>query len=139
MQAATAISFTVTIPIKGTKNLAPRSVAKINRKLISPKAVAITAEPSVISYDSPISVFPMEACDLIGGDACDVRMFRETKLEANASRSEARVAREEVDRDYLEYNEPRTVFPGEACDNLGGEFCEAPYQLGVAQELVLAM
>ncbi|KAJ3708834.1 hypothetical protein LUZ61_012539 [Rhynchospora tenuis] len=139
MQAATAISFTVTMPIKGTKSLAPRSVAKFNRKLISPKAVAVSAEPSVISYDSPISVFPMEACDLIGGDACDVRMFRETKLEAVASRSDARVATEEFDRDYLEYNESRTVFPGEACDNLGGEFCEAPYQSGVAQELALAM
>jgi len=27
------------------------------------------------------------------------------------------------------------VFPGEACDDLGGEFCEAPYQAGVSREL----
>jgi Light regulated protein Lir1 len=55
-----------------------------------------------------ISVFPMEACDLIGGDACNVRMFSETKLPADLSRTEARAASEEVDRDYLEYNEPKT-------------------------------
>lgn len=53
-------------------------------------------------------VFPMEACDLIGGDACDVRMFSETKLPENLGRADARVAREEVDREYLEYNEPKT-------------------------------
>ncbi|KAF3337505.1 light-regulated protein [Carex littledalei] len=127
------------MPIKGTKSLAPRSVVKFNPKLVIPRAVAVTAEPSVVSYDSPISVFPMEACDLIGGDACDVRMFSETKLAEDPSRADARAPVEEVDREYLEYNEPKTVFPGEACDNLGGEFCEAPYQFGVAQELVLAM
>jgi Light regulated protein Lir1 len=50
----------------------------------------------------------MEACDLIGGDACNVHMFSETKLPADLSRAETRVASEEVDRDYLEYNEPKT-------------------------------
>lgn len=30
------------------------------------------------------------------------------------------------------------VFPGEACDDLGGEFCEAPYQDGVSKELAHA-
>nr|ACG30094.1 hypothetical protein [Zea mays] len=43
-----------------------------------------------------------------------------------------------VDRDYLSYDEPKTVFPGEACDDLGGEFCEAPYQDGVSRELAHA-
>lgn len=27
------------------------------------------------------------------------------------------------------------VFPGEACDDLGGEFCEGPYQDGVSKDL----
>lgn len=27
------------------------------------------------------------------------------------------------------------VFPGEACDDLGGEFCEEPYQAGVSRDL----
>jgi len=43
-----------------------------------------------------------------------------------------------VERDYLSYDEPKTVFPGEACDDLGGEFCEAPYQAGVSRELAHA-
>jgi len=32
----------------------------------------------------------------------------------------------------------RRVFPGEACDDLGGEFCEAPYLDGVSRELAHA-
>ncbi|XP_078169398.1 CCR-like protein [Carex rostrata] len=137
MQAATALPFTITMPTKVTQSFAPRSVVKFNPKLVIPRAV--TGEPSGVSYDSPISVFPMEACDLIGGDACDVHMFSETKLPADPIRADERAPVEEVDREYLEYNEPKTVFPGEACDNLGGEFCEAPYQFGVAQEIVSAM
>lgn len=50
----------------------------------------------------------MEACDLVGGDACDVHMFSETKLAADPIRADERAPVEEVDREYLEYNEPKT-------------------------------
>lgn len=55
MQAATALSFTITMPIKVTQSFAPRSVVKFNPKLVMSRAVAVTAEPSGVSYDSPIS------------------------------------------------------------------------------------
>ncbi|KAJ3683261.1 hypothetical protein LUZ60_013488 [Juncus effusus] len=128
--AGTAVSFTVSLSIRGTKNLAPARLARFSRKLIMPKAAA---EQPVVSYDSPISVFPGEACDLIGGEACNVQMFHETKLAADQSRNAAKNSVEEFEREYLQYDEPKTVFPGEACDDLGGEFCEAPYQSGVSK------
>ncbi|KAL6350295.1 hypothetical protein AAG906_004243 [Vitis piasezkii] len=74
--------------------------------------------PSTVDYSSTTSVFPAEACEVVGGEACDAEMS----------------ATEGVDREYLEYNSPKTVFPGEACDDLGGEFCEPEYQEGVFQE-----
>ncbi|KAK1684823.1 hypothetical protein QYE76_045671 [Lolium multiflorum] len=95
-----------------------------------------------VDYSSNVSVFPMEACDLVGGEACDAaEMYPETKLAgssavdvAGSNVREEEVEREEVEREYLSYDEPKTVFPGEACDDLGGEFCEAPYQTGVSKE-----
>ncbi|RZS09056.1 hypothetical protein BHM03_00040152 [Ensete ventricosum] len=48
------------------------------------------------------SVSPMEACEILGGEACNARMFPEAKLAAA-------VASEEIDREYLEYNDPKTL------------------------------
>ncbi|KAM0925661.1 hypothetical protein ACQ4PT_004051 [Festuca glaucescens] len=92
-----------------------------------------------VDYSSNVSVFPMEACDLVGGEACKAaEMYPETKLGGSSAvdvaGSGSRVREEEVEREYLSYDEPKTVFPGEACDDLGGEFCEAPYQTGVSKE-----
>ncbi|CAD5193235.1 unnamed protein product [Musa acuminata subsp. malaccensis] len=104
---------------------------RCRQQLLKPRAVAVTSsETSTIDYSSSISVFPMEACEILGGEACNARMFPEAKLAAAAG-SGGRPASEEIDRDYLEYNDPKTVFPGEACDDLGGEFCQAEYQNGV--------
>jgi len=76
----------------------------------------------------------MEACDLVGGEACEAaEMYPETKLESAPADAASR-APEEVEREYLSYDGAKTVFPGEACDDLGGEFCEAPYQTGVSKE-----
>ncbi|RWW07838.1 hypothetical protein BHE74_00024110 [Ensete ventricosum] len=44
----------------------------------------------------------MEACEILGGEACNARMFPEAKLAAA-------VASEEIDREYLEYNDPKTL------------------------------
>ena len=51
-------------------------------------------------------VFPAEACETLGGEACDAAMFPEVKpAPAQAS---AKEAAEEVDREYLDYAEPKT-------------------------------
>ncbi len=73
---------------------------------------------------------------MVGGEACDADIYPEVKLkpEAAAGNRPAGSNTEAVDREYLDYNSPKTVFPGEACDDLGGEFCEPEYQEGVFQE-----
>lgn len=54
------------------------------------------------------SVFPAEACEVVGGEACDAEMYPEVKLKAEAGNPPARSATEGVDREYLEYNSPKT-------------------------------
>ena len=88
----------------------------------------------IVDYDSSSkSVFPAEACDIVGGEACEGEIGVEVKLKADSpSPSSPAVG---VEREYVEYaSEKKTVFPGEACDDLGGEFCEPEYQSGVYKE-----
>lgn len=104
-------------------------------KLKTPSA-SVSASPqdntSIFDYNAKTSVFPAEACETIGGEACNVEMYPEAKLTPDLKSSQTRIVSEEtVDREYLDYNSPKTVFPGEACDDLGGEFCEPEYQAGV--------
>ncbi|XP_062206757.1 light-regulated protein, chloroplastic [Phragmites australis] len=134
--AATAVGFSAVLPVKGrpvARSTAVAAVPAARRSLRASAAAVVASEPVEVDYSSSSSVFPMEACELLGGDACSVQMFPETKLADAAAVDASR--REEVERDYLSYDEPKTVFPGEACDDLGGEFCEAPYQAGVSREL----
>jgi hypothetical protein len=50
----------------------------------------------------------MEACDLVGGEACDAaEMYPETKLGDSASAAAASKV-EEVEREYLSYDEAKT-------------------------------
>uniref|UniRef100_A0A5B7BHU4 Putative light-regulated protein n=1 Tax=Davidia involucrata TaxID=16924 RepID=A0A5B7BHU4_DAVIN len=86
---------------------------------------------STVDYSSTISVFPAEACETIGGDACLADIYPEVKIKSEAKSNMMRIASELIDREYLEYNEPKTVLRGEACDVLGGEFCGRAYQKGV--------
>ncbi|CAK9144399.1 unnamed protein product [Ilex paraguariensis] len=98
------------------------------------KADAVVASDNnpTADYSSPTSVFPAEACETIGGEACDAEMYPEVKLKPESkTNSPTKTSSEKVDREYLEYDNPKTVFPGEACDDLGGEFCEPEYQSGV--------
>ncbi|KFK33595.1 hypothetical protein AALP_AA5G034300 [Arabis alpina] len=86
-----------------------------------------TSDPLTVDYnDSLLSVFPAEACETISGYACSADIYPEVKLETKPV-SRPPVASEPVDREYLEYNSPKTVFLEEACDDLGGEFCEPDY------------
>ncbi|CAB4264131.1 unnamed protein product [Prunus armeniaca] len=119
-----------------TKSLALPCSSSIPRLLKSPrcpplKAANVTDDPTAVDYSSVTSVFPAEACDTIGGEACDVEMYPEVKLKPEDRNNTAKTTSEQLDRDYLEYDSPKTVFPGEACDDLGGEFCEPEYQRGV--------
>eukprot|EP00897_Mesotaenium_endlicherianum_P008026 jgi/Mesen1/7251/ME000373S06326 len=78
-------------------------------------------------------VFPGEACDELGEEYCGVEgVFDDVKLPPR--QEQAQPAREGQDRDTITYDGPKTVFPGEACDDLGGEFCEPEYQEGVGKE-----
>ena len=54
------------------------------------------------------SVFPAEACKTIGGEACDVEMYPEVKLKPEAKSNKDMIASEQIDREYLEYNSPKT-------------------------------
>ena len=99
---------------------------------ISIKAAAASSDTPEVDYSSMASsVFPAEACETVGGVACDVEMFPETKLRLREEPPKAAKVgpgpgptSETVDREYLEYNSPKTVFIAEACDDLGGEFCD---------------
>ena len=53
------------------------------------------------------------------------------RLEILLNSSQGGSVTEPVDREYLQYDSPKTVFPAEACDDLGGEFCDPEYQKGV--------
>ncbi|KAE8665694.1 Light-regulated protein [Hibiscus syriacus] len=134
MQAALSIApplVPTTLP--PSKALSPRlgcSVYSRGRRL-SIKAVATTYDTSVVDYSSMFSVFPAEACETIGGDACRADIYPEVRLQPEARTDSPRTATESVDREYLEYNDAKTVFCAEACDDLGGEFCSQGYQRGV--------
>uniref|UniRef100_A0A1J3E3X8 Light-regulated protein n=1 Tax=Noccaea caerulescens TaxID=107243 RepID=A0A1J3E3X8_NOCCA len=88
-----------------------------------------TSDSLTIDYNSLLSVFPAEACETISGYACSADIYPEVKLDTKPVPRP--VAPEPVDREYIEYNNPKTVFRAEACDDLGGEFCEPDYQKDV--------
>ncbi|XP_010682968.2 light-regulated protein, chloroplastic [Beta vulgaris subsp. vulgaris] len=90
-------------------------------------------EPLAFNYNSQFSVFPAEACEILGGDACTAVMYPEVKLDKpKMSETNTNNTVEQFDREYFDYDsDPKSVLRGEACDDLGGEFCEAPYINGV--------
>ncbi|KAL3701194.1 hypothetical protein R1sor_019216 [Riccia sorocarpa] len=84
------------------------------------------------------AVFLAEACEELGKEYCGAEgVGPEVKPKAEAPKEEAAPSgesQEGVDREYEEYKGDKTVFPGEACDELGGPFCEQEYQKGVFPE-----
>ncbi|OMO85014.1 Light regulated Lir1 [Corchorus olitorius] len=137
MQAAlsfTPSALSIVIPTTKTLVVPWKSMLKMQTPRCPPiKATpAVVDDNSTVDYTSMSSVFPAEACETIGGEACDVEMYPEVKLKEEAQTNyKAKTASEQVDREYLDYDSPKTVFLGEACDDLGGEFCEPDYQSGV--------
>uniref|UniRef100_A0A2P2JFG0 Light-regulated protein n=3 Tax=Rhizophora mucronata TaxID=61149 RepID=A0A2P2JFG0_RHIMU len=114
----------------GTSAFASGSMARLQVPRCSniKASAAVANDPSTVDYSSMTSVFPAEACETVGGEACDAEMYPEVKLQPEARSSSVATALEQVDREYMEYNSPKTVFLEEACEDLGGEFCEPEYQ-----------
>ncbi|KAI7727278.1 hypothetical protein M8C21_026939 [Ambrosia artemisiifolia] len=141
MQASIHLHLPPSVPFLCTKTstfsntLFPtKHLIKTSSPCISMTIKAAASDASEVDYSSMnSSVFPAEACETVGGVACDVEMFPETKLKqepTNTSDDKA-TSSQAVDREYLKYEDPKTVFIAEACDDLGGEFCEPAYQSGV--------
>ncbi|KAL3731081.1 hypothetical protein ACJRO7_028018 [Eucalyptus globulus] len=136
MQAALFLAPPL-LPATPSKNLSkplalPSKLSSSVLSRVSPaKASPAAYETATVDYSSSFSVFPAEACETIGGEACLADAYPEAKLNPAARISAAAQAAEAIEREYLEYTGPKTVFPAEACDDLGGEFCERPYQRGV--------
>ncbi|KAL7145848.1 hypothetical protein ABFS83_06G001500 [Erythranthe nasuta] len=102
--------------------LLPASISKTCR------FASIRSNAQSVNYSSPISVFPAEACETVGGEACLADIGPEVKLEPAQTNTPKKTASEPIDREYLDYTQDsRTVLLGEACEVLGGDFCEPPY------------
>ncbi|XP_022991991.1 light-regulated protein, chloroplastic-like [Cucurbita maxima] len=112
-----------------SRSMRRHPTSQTHRPILKAKASAVGQDPSTVDYSSVSSVFPAEACETVGGEACDVEMYPEVKLKPEAKKGGS--VSEAVDREYLQYDSPKTVFPAEACDDLGGEFCDPEYQKGV--------
>ncbi|XP_054802010.1 LOW QUALITY PROTEIN: light-regulated protein 1, chloroplastic [Prosopis cineraria] len=135
MQAALTFAPNL-VPLTPSRNISqvasfpPRVAASLTSKRGSPiKAATASSDPSTVDYSSQTSVFPAEACETIGGEACSADIYPEVRLQPQPENDTTQS--ENVEREYLEYNDAKTVFQGEACDDLGGIFCEREYQRGV--------
>ncbi|GLT48066.1 hypothetical protein SLA2020_217080 [Shorea laevis] len=131
MQAAFTLStpaISIAPPSK-TMALPRKSTPRIQFPPCRARRTAAAAnDNSTVDYSSMTSVFPAEACETIGGEACDVEMYPEVKPKSESESTKTRTTSELYDREYVEYNSPKTVFLDEACDDLGGEFCEPEYK-----------
>eukprot|EP00245_Coleochaete_scutata_P006393 TRINITY_DN20826_c0_g1_i1.p1 TRINITY_DN20826_c0_g1~~TRINITY_DN20826_c0_g1_i1.p1 ORF type:complete len:149 (-),score=28.26 TRINITY_DN20826_c0_g1_i1:318-764(-) len=100
-------------------------------------ACRASAEPGYVDYEeNPKTVFPAEACDELGGEFCEVEGVGpevkprpvEKKPPPTPNPFAGLLQKE---REYVNYDGDKTVFLSEACDNLGGEFCEPEFQKDV--------
>ncbi|GAB2229839.1 hypothetical protein Droror1_Dr00014095 [Drosera rotundifolia] len=113
----------------GLAALPRRAVSAI--KASSPMAYEL--DSNTFDYNSTVlSVFPAEACETVGGDACAAYILPEAKIEPEATIRTGAANLVALDREYFDYTkQSKSVLKGEACDILGGEFCQAPYKRGV--------
>ncbi|KAL9251686.1 Light-regulated protein 1, chloroplastic-like protein [Drosera capensis] len=96
--------------------------------------VAYELDNQTFDYNSTaLSVFPAEACETVGGEACTAYILPEAKIEQEAASIRTGSANVvALEREYFDYTkQSKSVLKGEACDILGGEFCLAPYKRGV--------
>ncbi|KAF4397540.1 hypothetical protein G4B88_027280 [Cannabis sativa] len=145
MQASLSIISPTLIPLKPSKK--PSQLTLFPSKLStsftfrnsSVKAnVVTTNNTNTVNYNSPFSVFPAEACETIGGEACFLKQsFNKSRLTQHQLQHHLqRPLKENIlstmiqkrKHAYIYFNQ---VFRREACDDLGGEFCEHDYQKSV--------
>nr|POE82068.1 light-regulated protein [Quercus suber] len=48
------------------------------------------------------------SCETVGGEACDAEMYPEVKIKPEVRYKTAKTSSEAVEREYFEYNEPKT-------------------------------
>ncbi|XP_062151722.1 light-regulated protein 1, chloroplastic [Alnus glutinosa] len=136
MQAALGIAPAL-LPLTPSKKFTPltsfppKLTASLAARFTPIKATPESSDTATVDYNSTTSVFPAEACETIGGEACVADIYPEVRIQPEARNSTQKIASEKVEREYLEYNDAKTVFQGEACDDLGGAFCDPEYQEGV--------
>lgn len=89
------------------KHPPPQLIQQTSITSIKLKAAAAASDTPQVDYNSMASsVFPAEACETLGGVACDVEMFPETKLkevEPNPKITTTTTSSQTVDREYVEY------------------------------------
>ncbi|XP_020219879.1 light-regulated protein, chloroplastic [Cajanus cajan] len=135
MQTALTLAAPNVVPLAPTKSVSHLTTfptkLKVPHRLSPMKVATVEYDTSTVDYNTAFSVFPAEACETVGGEACLAEMYPEARLQPQAKNEAPRAATENVEREYLEYNDPKTVFRAEACDDLGGIFCEHEYQKSV--------
>ncbi|XP_022148181.1 light-regulated protein-like [Momordica charantia] len=129
MQAVLTIPvLPLLLPTPSNNSFPLNSFGSLSSRRPAIKATSTVAyDTSVVDYSSAVSVFPAEACEIIGGEACWAHIFPEVRLQPQPLENAPSnaVALEDIDREYLDYSDSSTVFLGEACDDLGGDFCGA--------------
>ena len=73
-----------------------------------PSFLSLPSTKSSIYVSSLNKAFPAEACATVGGVACDVDMFPETKIKKQLNSKRDSPTPQPIDREYLEYNNPKT-------------------------------
>lgn len=136
---ATTSSVIINAPSRATfsKNCTTSSSSSLS--IPSRRSMRVQSQPTnqeYVNYAGKSSVFPAEACDEVGGDACNVEgVGPEVKPKAAEAAPPAPKAETDgTNRVYVNYAGKKSVLAGEACDDLGGEFCEPEYQEGVGPE-----
>ncbi|KAF9595377.1 hypothetical protein IFM89_000295 [Coptis chinensis] len=96
-----------------------RSPSKIEAILLrrhpaSSKVMEIPFENSTVDYTfktytvAIIFVFPAKACETIGGEACNAKIYPKTTLKPEDTSIKGKTTQESVDREYLEYEDQKT-------------------------------
>nr|BAG15859.1 CCR protein [Bruguiera gymnorhiza] len=85
MQAALKITLPI-LPLNPSKNapqmtIIPRGVGgSLASRCSAIKATSVAYDTSTVDYSSLTSVFPAEACETVGGEACLADAYPEVKL-----------------------------------------------------------
>ncbi|KAH7373032.1 hypothetical protein KP509_17G033800 [Ceratopteris richardii] len=118
--ATAAYPYCATHSVAGSsvtvKSASPSSVLSASLSSIAPwqrsspllRTRAQPGDQDYVSYEGDKSVFPAEACEELGGEACDIEgVGPEVKASSSSSKQpDAAVSR--PDREYVDYKESKT-------------------------------